>query len=183
MSARSALRSASTTVAILALLTGCAHLTDPNHDALRPPDGLSTKTHAELLDETIAQTNDLVQFLGGEWTYLGSKARAFDPTDRTGWRHLVPCDMHGIAEQYSINLVQDAPAGTEIDPFPPVAKVRARWENLGHTIHQIGPAERSQTHAHSIGIDFAYKAGLEFFASNELLSISVQSECFGSSQQ
>lgn len=152
-------------------------MSNPNDDVLSQPTGRSTKTHTELLDETIAQTDDLVQFLGGEWTYSGSRARAFDPTDRTGWRHLVPCDVNGIAEQYSIDLRQMAPAGTEIDPFPPVATVRAHWESLGYRIRQIGPPEQSNTHGHSIIVDFPNKAGLSFFASTEVLGISVQSEC------
>ena len=153
-------------------------MTNPNDDVLSPPDGLSTKSHAELLDQTVEEANTLVQLLGGEWVDSGDPPGVFDPADLNPWRHPNPCDMNGVAEQFSIDVWQTPPTGTEIDPFAAVAKVRAHWKSLGYTIRQIGPPEQDDTHGHSIIVDQRYKGALAVFASTQVLSISVQSECF-----
>ncbi|MEY9950607.1 hypothetical protein [Leifsonia sp. EB34] len=177
-----ALDRAFVTLLTILTLTGCSYtggiMTNPNDDVLSPPNGLSTKSHAELLDETIKHTDDLVQLLGGEWLDLGVPPNPFDPSDLNPWRHPDPCDMNGVAEQYSIDLRQRAPEGTEIDPFAAVAKVRAHWKSLGYAIRQIGPPEQSTTYGHSIIVDQPRKGAIAFFASTQVLSISVQSECF-----
>ncbi|MFE4952337.1 hypothetical protein ACFQ9V_19700 [Leifsonia sp. NPDC056665] len=174
MSARSALTSASTTVATLALLTGCAYLTDPNHDALRPPDGLSTKTHAELLDETVQQTNDLVQLLGGEWLDLGLPPSAFDPTDVSAWRNPDPCDMNAVAEQYSIYISQVKPIE---DPLAVIDRVRSHWMSRGYSVDQLGPTETSELVHVEIGVDLEHNGVLTFHANKKGMSIWISSEC------
>lgn len=150
-------------------------MTDPNHDALRPPDGLSTKTHAELLDETIAQTNDLVQLLGGEWLYPGGpRPKAFDPTDRTGWRHLEPCDMNAVAEHYSIFISQVRPIE---DPLAVIDRVRSHWMDRGYQVDQLGPNEADDHVYVEIGVDFEHNGVLTFNASTTGMAIWNSSEC------
>lgn len=151
-------------------------MTNPGDDVLSAPNGLSTKPRDQLLDEALKQVNELVQLMGGEWLDSGVPPSVFDPTNRAGWV-LDACDMPATSGQYSINVSQQAAPGTEIDPFPPVAKVRAHWEKLGYTIRQIGPPSQDRTKGHSIVVDLPHKAALEFFASTEVLSISVDSEC------
>lgn len=151
-------------------------MTNPGDDVLSPPNGLSTKTQDQLLDDTLEQVNDLVHLMGGEWLDDGVPPRAFDPTNRAGWS-FESCGGGATSGQYSIAVWQDAAPGTTIDPFPPVAKVRAYWEKLGYTIRQIGPPSQDVTKGHSINVDLPHKAGLSFFASTEVLGISVDSEC------
>ncbi|SEH74421.1 MULTISPECIES: hypothetical protein [unclassified Leifsonia] len=174
------IRAALIMIAALIVMTGCFYpggtMTNPGDDVLSPPNGLSTKTQDQLLDDTLEQVNDLVQLMGGEWLDDGVPPRVFDPINRAGWA-LQACDMPATSEQYSITVWQDAAPGSPIDPYPPVAKVRAYWEKLGYTIRQIGPPSQDVTKGHSIIVDLPRKAGLSFFASTEVLGISAYSEC------
>lgn len=171
------------TALALTMLTGCAPLgeimTNPNDDVLSPPDGLSTKPSIQLLDEALAQADELAQLVGGDWLDSAVPRRAFDPANpeqRAGWP-FGACDMRGESGQYSIDIFQRSAPGTSFDPFAVVEKVRAHWKALGYQIRQIGPSEQDTTHNHSINVDRQYKAGMSFHASTKSMWISVQSEC------
>ncbi|MGH1522790.1 hypothetical protein ACRAWC_01325 [Leifsonia sp. L25] len=149
-------------------------MTNRNDDVLSPPNGLSTKSHTELLGETIQQTNDLVQLLGGEWLDSASPPSAFDPTDRTGWRYLVPCDMNGTAEQYDIFISQVRPLE---NPSAAINQVRSYWDSLGYRIGQIGPNDADDEQFTEISVALEHKASLQFSASTTGMTIWISSEC------
>jgi hypothetical protein len=168
------------TLTLALTLTGCGFLggtmNDPGSDVRSRPNGLSTKTKSELLDEAIQQTWDVAQLIGGEWLDDGTPPMVFNLEDREGWSW-GSCDKAATTGQYSVSVRQLADASTDFDPESLTEKVRTYWESLGYTIRQIGPSDRDSERYRSINVDLHYKAGLQFSASTRILGIGVQSEC------
>ncbi|MFK3671386.1 hypothetical protein ACI2IX_14555 [Leifsonia aquatica] len=144
-------------------------------DVLSHPEGFSSKTVDHLLTETLAQTGDLAQLVGGEWLDSGVPPTVFDPNNRSGWA-LGACDMPATAEQYSIFVQQGVDPET-FDPDAITEKVRAHWKDLGYHVRQIGPVPTDDTRLRSIEVDLPHKAGLSFGASTTNMRIQVSSEC------
>jgi hypothetical protein len=153
---------------------GCAMLggimTDSSDQVLVPPTEFSTKTDIQILDDALAHTDDLVQFLGGEW--LDSHDRPFAIANPVRWSY-GPCGADN-SNQYSVSVRQVAPVA---DPLAKIEQVREHWISLGYRVRQIGPAETSETLYTGIFVDLPYGALLEFHASTEMMGISTQSEC------
>jgi len=162
------------------LLAGCTPLGGPmttpgDGDVLSHPEGFSSKTVDELLTEALAQTDELAQFVGGEWTVSSDPPRVFDPTIRSNWA-IGACDMPATAEQYSIFVRQRVDPET-FDPDAITEKVRAHWKDLGYHVRQIGPVSTDEMRLRSIDVDLPYKAGLSFSASLTNMTIQISSEC------
>lgn len=157
-------------------LTGCASfggiVNSSGDQVLVPPAEFSTKTGVQILDDALAHTDDLVQFLGGEWYHLGVPPGVFDRSDRWGWSS-GPCGADN-SNQYSVFVQQVAPV---VDPLAKIEQVRGHWVSLGYRVRQIGPAETDQSKNTSIFVDLPYGALLEFNASTTGMAISTQSEC------
>ncbi|MGH1522982.1 hypothetical protein ACRAWC_02370 [Leifsonia sp. L25] len=80
-------------------LAGCAPVGGTNDfgGAVAPPAEFSSKTDRQTLDKALAHTDDLVQFLGGEW--LDSHDRPFVITNNVRWSS-GPCGARN-SNQYS----------------------------------------------------------------------------------
>ena len=144
-------------------------------DVLSHPEGFSSKTVDQLLTETLAQTGDLAQLVGGEWLDSGVPPTVFDPNNRSGWA-MGACDMPATAEQYSIFVQQRVDPET-FDPDAVTEKVRAHWKNLGYEVRQLGPVSTDEMRLRSIFVDLPYKAHLSFSASLTNMTIQISSEC------
>ncbi|MFE4471038.1 hypothetical protein ACFRFH_19685 [Leifsonia sp. NPDC056824] len=149
-------------------------MSNPNDDVLALPNGLSAKSRAELLDETVQQTNGLVQLLGGEWLDSGSPPSAFDSTDPSAWRHPDPCDMNGVAEQYSVFISQVRPIE---DPTAVIDRVRSYWKGLGYAVGQMAGSDADNGHDTQLNVALEHKAALQFNASTTGMVIWISSEC------
>lgn len=145
-------------------------MTNPDGQAIVPPDEYSPKTEEQTLDEALAHTNDLVQLLGGEW--LDSHDRPFVVPNNVRWRY-GPCGAPGT-NRYSINVDQVTPVA---DPLAKIEQVREHWQSLGYKVRQIGPADTDDEKLTGIYVDLPYGALLGFNASTTGMGISTQSEC------
>jgi hypothetical protein len=167
---------ATTSITLALTLTGCTLLggamTNPDGQAIVPPDEYSPKTEEQTLQEALAHTDDLVKLLGGEWLDAGVPPAPFDPTTHAGWSY-GPCGAPGT-NRYSIYVQQVAPVA---DPLAKIEQVREHWKSRGYHIRQIGPADTDDEKLTEIFVDLPYGAGLGFNASTTGMGISTQSEC------
>ncbi len=166
-----------TAVVLASTLAGCALLggimSESGDQGIVPPAEFSSKTGEQTLDDTLAHTEDLVRFLGGDWYDDGVPRELFDPTVRSGWSG-GPCGAAGT-DQYSIHVRQVVPVA---DPLAKIEQVREHWKRLGYRVRQLGPAEADEELLTHIFVDLPFGAGLEFNASTTGMAISTQGECY-----
>jgi hypothetical protein len=144
-----------------------------------PYDGLSTKSKTQLLDETLQRVDEVAQLVGGEWLDAGIPPSVFDPADaeqRAAW-DWGPCDNKATTGQYVIYVRQLAEPSSTFNPDALTENVRAYWEDLGHRVRQIGPAEQDSEGYRSIIVDLPHSASASFAASTKILKISAAGEC------
>ncbi|MFK3671388.1 hypothetical protein ACI2IX_14565 [Leifsonia aquatica] len=148
-------------------------MTTPGNET--PPIG-SAKTRDQLLDETLAQTDELVRLIGGEWLDLGVPPRTFDASNRTGWA-MASCDVSAALSQYRIHVRQRVEQETGFEPDVVTERVREHWRSSGYDVKQIGPAPTDEHRLRSIDVALPHNAGLSFDASTQSMGIIVYSEC------
>lgn len=142
-----------------------------------PYDGLSSKSKAQLLDETLQRAYDVAHLVGG--AFLDTHERILDPSNPeqgAAW-DWGPCDNKATTGQYDVNVRQLAEPSSEFDPDALTEKVRAYWEGLGHRVRQIGPAAQDTEGHRSIILDLPHSASVSFSANTKILGISASGEC------
>jgi len=149
----------------------------PEVGMLSTPSSASTASPKELFDETVRQTQDTIDIVGGSW-YLNSGAKTVTNPGKP-WTNppkigysVGPCgasDLH----QYTMTVYGPPVA----DPDAAVALVKKHWEKLGYHIEQLGPEAADKKHNQELNAFLPNSSLLTYSPDTTGSDITVRSAC------